>query len=40
MKQIAHSTVEEILHAKETGVGETFYLYDTDPEVATPLFSL
>ena len=40
MKQIARSTVEEILIAKETGIGEAFYLYDTDPDMATPLFSL
>lgn len=40
MKEIARSTVESILREKGTGVGETFYVYDTDPEQATPLFAL
>jgi len=40
MKQIARSTVEDILTAKETGVGETFYLFDTDPEEPAALFSV
>ena len=40
MKQIARSTAEEILLAKETGVGEVFHLYDTDPGHPTELFSL
>lgn len=40
MKEIARSTVQEILEAKETGVGETFHLYDTDPDKATSLFMI
>jgi len=40
MKKIARSTAEEILLAKETGVGEVFHLYDTDPGHPTELFSL
>lgn len=40
MKEIAHSSVEEILVNKGTGVNETFHLYDTDPEVPCPLFTL
>lgn len=40
LKRLARDTVEDILIRKETGVGETFELYDTDPEQATPLFNV
>lgn len=40
IKEIAHSTVEEILLKKDTGVNETFNLYDTDPEEPCALFAL
>ncbi len=40
VKEIARSTVEEILIRKETGVNETFHLFDTDPEEPCGLFSL
>lgn len=40
MKDIARSTFEEILMAKETGVGEAFQLFDTDPAAPTNLFSI
>lgn len=40
IKEIAHSTVEEILLKKDTGVNETFKLYNTDPEEPCALFTL
>lgn len=40
LKEIAHSTVEEILMQKDTGVGHTYNLFDTDPVEASPLFIL
>ena len=40
VKEIARSTVEDILIRKETGVNETFHLFDTDPEEPCGLFSL
>lgn len=40
MKAVARSTVEDILMRKDTGVNEEFYLYDTDPNEAQPLFHL
>nr|WP_040407994.1 MBL fold metallo-hydrolase [Allofustis seminis] len=40
MKSVARSTVEDILLQKETGVNEKFFLYDTDPDEAQPLFKL
>lgn len=40
MKQIARSTAEDILIQKETGVGEVFHLFDTDPGEPSDLFTL
>ncbi|EXJ23264.1 Zn-dependent hydrolase (beta-lactamase superfamily) [Alkalibacterium sp. AK22] len=40
VKEIAHQTAEEILLKKDTGVNETFRLYDTDPVEPCPLFVL
>lgn len=40
MKDIARETVREILHRKDTGVDDQFYLYDTDPDSAQSLFFL
>jgi phosphoribosyl 1,2-cyclic phosphodiesterase len=40
LKEIAHSTAEEILLQKDTGVNESFNLYDTDPVEPIPLFGL
>lgn len=40
MKEIARDTVHEVLRRKDTGVGEAFFLYDTDPDQAQPLFTL
>jgi len=40
LKAIAHATAEDILRRKDTGVGEAFELYDTDPEEPVPLFSI
>lgn len=38
LKDIARSTAEDILLRKDTGVNETFTLYDTDPVEPNPLF--
>lgn len=40
MKEIARDTVEEVLCRKDSGINEQFYLYDTDPDSAQPLFTL
>lgn len=40
MKEIARESVENILYKKGTGVNEQFFLYDTDPDEATPLRKL
>ncbi len=40
MKAIAHDTVDSILREKGKGVGETFTLYDTDPDEPSLLFSI
>lgn len=40
VKEIARSTVEDILIRKETGVNERFHLFDTDPDEPCGLFSL
>lgn len=40
MKEIARDTFIEILQQKNMGVGEEFFLYDTDPEEAQELFRL
>lgn len=40
MKEIARDTVKEILVRKDMGVNHEFYLYDTDPDEAQPLFRL
>lgn len=40
MKQIAKDTFKEILQQKDMGVGEDFFLYDTDPNEAQKLFRL
>lgn len=40
MKAIAHDTVESILREKGKGVGETFTLFDTDPDEPSLLFSI
>lgn len=40
MKEIARDTFIEILQQKDMGVGEEFFLYDTDPEEAQNLFRL
>lgn len=40
MKEIAYDTVEEVLYRKDKGVNHQFYLYETDPDEAQPLFSL
>lgn len=36
MKEIARESVENILYKKGTGVNDQFFLYDTDPDEATP----
>lgn len=38
LKEIAHSTAEEILLRKDTGVNEAYGLYDTDPYEPSSLF--
>lgn len=40
MKVIANDTVKEVLVRKDMGVNDQFYLYDTDPDEAQPLFRL
>lgn len=40
MKAIARDTFEDILIRKDKGVGEEFFLYDTDPNEAQKLFRL
>lgn len=40
MKEIAYDTVEELLERKDKGVNQQFFLYDTDPDEAQPLFTL
>lgn len=40
MKEIARDTFKEVLHRKDMGVGEQFYLYDTDPDEAQQIFRL
>ncbi|MEC6748780.1 MBL fold metallo-hydrolase [Marinilactibacillus sp. XAAS-LB27] len=40
LKEIAYSTVEEILMQKGTGVNHKYTLFDTDPVEASPLFKL
>lgn len=40
IKELAHMTATDILKEKGTGVNETFSVYDTDPEVASPLFNV
>lgn len=40
MKEIARDTFKEILQRKDIGVGEDFFLYDTDPDEAQKLFRL
>ncbi|GEN49962.1 MBL fold metallo-hydrolase [Alkalibacterium pelagium] len=40
VKEIAHSTVEDILVRKDTGVNDRFRLYDTDPVEPCDLFTL
>lgn len=40
MKEVARSTVENILLQKDIGVNDKFLLYDTDPEESQPLFKL
>lgn len=40
MKEIARDTAYEVLRRKDTGVGESFFLYDTDPDEAQSLFTL
>lgn len=40
MKNIAHSTVEEILDKKDTGVNYQYELHDTDPYEPNPLFTV
>lgn len=40
IKELAHMTATDILKEKGTGVNETFTIYDTDPEVASPLFNV
>ncbi|MFV0560650.1 MAG: MBL fold metallo-hydrolase [Enterococcus sp.] len=40
LKELAHLTMEDTLRYKDLGVGETFEVYDTDPDKATELFSI
>lgn len=40
MKEIARDTFTEVLQRKDLGVGEDFFLYDTDPDEAQKLFRL
>lgn len=40
LKAIARQTAEDILIRRDTGVGEAFELFDTDPEEPVPLFSV
>ncbi|WP_071131817.1 MBL fold metallo-hydrolase [Enterococcus timonensis] len=40
LKEIAHLTMENNLREHDLGVDYDFKVYDTDPEEATPLFSL
>lgn len=40
MKEIAKDTFKDVLYRKDMGVGEDFFLYDTDPDEAQKLFRL
>lgn len=40
LKEIARETFKEVLLQKDMGVGEDFFLYDTDPDEAQKLFRL
>ena len=40
MKEIARDTFKDVLQRKDMGVGEDFFLYDTDPDEAQKLFRL
>lgn len=40
LKEIAHSTAEEILFKKDTGVNEVYTLHDTDPSEPSLLFTI
>lgn len=40
MKEIARDTAKEILTRKDMGVNHDFFIYDTDPDEAQPLFRL
>lgn len=40
IKELAHMTMENTLREKDLGVGETFEIYDTDPDKATDLFAI
>jgi len=40
LKEIAHSTAEEILFKKDTGVNEIYTLHDTDPSEPSLLFNV
>ena len=40
MKEIARDTFQEVLERKDMGVGEDFFLYDTDPDESQKLFRL
>lgn len=40
LKELAHLTMENTLKEHDLGVNETLFVYDTDPEEATELFSV
>lgn len=40
MKELAHLTMENTLREHDLGVGETFEVFDTDPDHATELFAI
>ena len=40
MKELARDTFKDVLLRKDMGIGEDFFLYDTDPDEAQKLFRL
>lgn len=40
IKQLAKETAEGIFQNKDLGINKEFYVYDTDPSIATELFSV
>ncbi|MER2117741.1 MAG: MBL fold metallo-hydrolase, partial [Enterococcus casseliflavus] len=40
LKELAHLTMVNTMKEHDLGVGETFEVYDTDPDKATELFAI